>query len=610
VTVQRFQMVSDPVPFEYIFRPRVRAISPSGGRAQDVLTLTGIYFGNEEDRLTVYLGAQNCPVVPGSLQSTGVSLGTAEEERTFQCRIEGSVVGIFDITMFRYSVEAIFEVDPNVGFIDGNDFLFVSTPRISRVAPRQQWSGQQITLYGRNLIPSNLSPMEAGRRLSDRRGGGGKELKDVLEFDVSQMVGVVEVVTRKEGKNSKKEQEWVPCAVDGMYRVIDDIEEIVTCRLSDDSKPGITFVQYSVYGTNDKDEQKIYTLVLSALYFVKYSSPEGSLFLFASAVTMFFVTVLCMVIFYYRNDSVIKASSPVFVIGVGIGCLLACAGIILQMGRPEEDICMARIMIPSVALTVILSNLFVKTWRVWRIFDNKRLKRVVITNWDLIKVIVGLVMVDVVAFTVWFSIDPPDAQPQFGDLVCYSEFRDSFLVAIQGYKFLLLCFGAFLAYGIRNVQVSSFNESRQIAFSIYTVLLVFIFVGIINYNVEDLFFNFFVTSAGELLIIWGLVMSLLVPKVHSIYLVKTNKGVEGTSFGGTTNGTMNTTGGTKGAPRLTSLSSSASLIGDHGSSTAMTMMLQNSSSSTTGGRTVMMRDKSTNSSGTSGGDDDLDSFWS
>jgi len=202
---------------------------------------------------------------------------------------------------------------------------------------------------------------------------------------------------------------------------------------------------------------------------------------------------------------------------VMVGITGAMIGIVLQIGKPTDTRCRVEFIVPSISLTIILANLFVKTWRVWRIFDNKRLKRIQITNWDLFRMLLSLIFIEAILFIIWYSLAAPVPKPFFGDWLCSSPLESLFLVAIKGYKLLLLAFGAFLGYNIRNVQIAQFNESRHIAFSIYNILFILIIVEVITFNTSSLKVDFIVSSGGTLFIVWGIISTLFAPKLYVVY---------------------------------------------------------------------------------------------
>jgi meiotically up-regulated gene 157 (Mug157) protein len=76
---------------------------------------------------------------------------------------------------------------------------------------------------------------------------------------------------------------------------------------------------------------------------------------------MFVAVIASSIIWFKRDDVTIRASSPAFLVGVAIGIVSDLIGIIIQEGRPTDSACKARFIIPSMSLTIILANLFVKT---------------------------------------------------------------------------------------------------------------------------------------------------------------------------------------------------------------------------------------------------------
>jgi len=217
---------------------------------------------------------------------------------------------------------------------------------------------------------------------------------------------------------------------------------------------------------------------------------------------------------------VVKAASPLFCQLVLFGIFFDLIGILLQYNRPTDSLCLARVWVPSLAFTIFLSNLFVKTWRIWRIFDNKRMKRVVITNVHLLTMFGWFLSLDTTILLIWTLIDPVKPDIAFGNpsaWICNSPLLPTFELALHGYKFLLLVFGAFLAFQIRNIQVSQFNESRHIAFSIYNVLIVLTLVLIVSNSLTNQRSIFIINSMGELIIVWGILATLFGPKLYVLY---------------------------------------------------------------------------------------------
>jgi hypothetical protein len=106
---------------------------------------------------------------------------------------------------------------------------------------------------------------------------------------------------------------------------------------------------------------------------------------------------LCMAfgawVWRYRFHGVVNASSPVFMLQMALGCLLQILSIIPM--TIEEDwissqalldrACMAIPWLYISGFILVYAPLLVKTWRIYKLFNNTKMIRMRITNWDLIK---------------------------------------------------------------------------------------------------------------------------------------------------------------------------------------------------------------------------------
>jgi len=185
----------------------------------------------------------------------------------------------------------------------------------------------------------------------------------------------------------------------------------------------------------------------------------------------------------------------------------------VQIGIPTESNCMVREVIPSMSLSLILANISVKTWRIWKIFDNKALKRVQIKDTQLVSMTLSLLAFEAIIFIAWFVKSPPLPYVNFGDWTCNSPLGKNFELALSGYKILLIIANAFLAYSVRSVKLNQFNESLHIAFNIYFILTVFVLVTILELNMNKLRPTFIIGSFGTILIALCLLAVLFVPKL-------------------------------------------------------------------------------------------------
>ncbi|EDV25868.1 uncharacterized protein TRIADDRAFT_55386 [Trichoplax adhaerens] len=118
-----------------------------------------------------------------------------------------------------------------------------------------------------------------------------------------------------------------------------------------------------------------------------------------------------------------------------------------------------------------------------------------IKDWHLITTVANLLVVDIVIFIVWTSVDElqgtistittiddpndPDIRIQTDLHYCTCRYFPVWLGIVCGYKFLLLIFGSFLAFETRRVNMKVLNDAKFIGFSIYNVS-VFCLLGVLS----------------------------------------------------------------------------------------------------------------------------------
>lgn len=112
---------------------------------------------------------------------------------------------------------------------------------------------------------------------------------------------------------------------------------------------------------------------------------------------------LCGFLWKWRNNKVIKASSPVFCFLILVGCILGYTSVILIMNRS----CVAAPVVGHLAFYVVFSALFVKTYRIASIFNTDKFDVVSIRDARLMVYVAVGFFLNVVYLITWMLIDPP-----------------------------------------------------------------------------------------------------------------------------------------------------------------------------------------------------------
>lgn len=195
----------------------------------------------------------------------------------------------------------------------------------------------------------------------------------------------------------------------------------------------------------------------------------------------------------HSNHRFIKLSSPrmnnVIVVGA---ILIYIAGILLGIDGNfvSSDVeailrCRFSTWVACFGFTLGFGGMFLKTWRVHKIFLN-RTKKMVISDYQLFAMLGLFISIDLLILMVWEIIDPLYASKYYSEREEYSSSTDTqykpyyidctsahpsvWLSVIYAYKGLMLAFGAFMAWETRNVTFAALNDSRHIGISVYNVV--------------------------------------------------------------------------------------------------------------------------------------------
>ncbi|XP_072030305.1 gamma-aminobutyric acid type B receptor subunit 2-like [Amphiura filiformis] len=177
--------------------------------------------------------------------------------------------------------------------------------------------------------------------------------------------------------------------------------------------------------------------------------------------------------------------------------------------------------------------MFSKTWRVYRVAALKTPKRRVITDNHLFIMVFVFFCIDVSVLTLWQLIDPLhieaiDLYERETEILnqqiipyieqCTSNKMIYWLVALYGYKGLLLIFGTFLAWETRKVTISALNDSKLIGICVYnTVVLCIVGVSVSFLISNDTAALYIFTSCIIIFCATLTLAVLFVPKVVSVY---------------------------------------------------------------------------------------------
>ncbi|KAJ3097252.1 hypothetical protein HDU97_005051 [Phlyctochytrium planicorne] len=229
------------------------------------------------------------------------------------------------------------------------------------------------------------------------------------------------------------------------------------------------------------------TIDLGPPIFVNYNDPLGLAFEIIAGVMAALALALFVIIIIYRKHKLLTSSSPIFMLIMVVGTLVAHGAIYAYTGEPSKTSCILQPWLVVMAFSITVAALVTKNWRIYRIFRNKFMVKMNMKDEELAKTCAALIGVNIVLMIVWTAVDPPQKAlillPTSQFYSCKSNnstFGWGIIGGLLAYNVLLLAAGVFLAYSTRNVK-GPFNESQYIGYTIYTMVLLNIILLPLSY---------------------------------------------------------------------------------------------------------------------------------
>ncbi len=183
---------------------------------------------------------------------------------------------------------------------------------------------------------------------------------------------------------------------------------------------------------------------------------------------------------FYKHRA-IKASSREVSAILLAGLALCYIMPFLFIANASPAVCTIRRFGVGLSFTVCFSALLIKTNRIYRIFNQKKLdpsKPPQFTSpLSQVLMTLALITVQVVAVVIWTSVDHPSAEIEYVDTQ-FSEKRCNaspylFIAVSLGYSFVILILSTYNAFLARKVP-ENFNEARYINATLYALCIIWL----------------------------------------------------------------------------------------------------------------------------------------
>jgi hypothetical protein len=272
-----------------------------------------------------------------------------------------------------------------------------------------------------------------------------------------------------------------------------------------------------------------------------------------TALAVLFSLAMGILTFIYRDRKAIIASSPFFLYIMLTGSVLLYAGIFTWTLTSTSEHCMTHWWLLGLGFILMFGGLLVKVWRISRIFNDKDLSVIRISNSELLIVVGIAIGIELVLLILWTAISPSKAlvlptdplRPSLNYMTCSFGKTSTVILAIMAaYKGAIIIAGVWLSISTWKIKYSIYNESRSIAFSMYNLFFFLVLAIIVQLVIDDPSQRKAQFIVRSCLILLGTIIPIAViflPKfTRTVHLNTDNIGVNSSSSkqrsaGGTTN---------------------------------------------------------------------------
>uniref|UniRef100_A0A8C9DDH1 G protein-coupled receptor 156 n=1 Tax=Prolemur simus TaxID=1328070 RepID=A0A8C9DDH1_PROSS len=195
-----------------------------------------------------------------------------------------------------------------------------------------------------------------------------------------------------------------------------------------------------------------------------------------------------------RKNRIVKMSSPNLNIVTLLGSCLTYSSAYLfgiqdvSVGSSVETLIQTRLSMLCIGTSLVFGPILGKTWRLYKVFTQRVPdKRVIIKDLQLLGLVAGLVMADVVLLVTWVLTDPIQCLQILsvsmtvtgrdvscsltGTQFCASWYSDVWIALVWSCKGLLLLYGAYLAGLTDHVSSPPVNQSLTIMVGVNLLVL-------------------------------------------------------------------------------------------------------------------------------------------
>jgi hypothetical protein len=227
-----------------------------------------------------------------------------------------------------------------------------------------------------------------------------------------------------------------------------------------------------------------------------------------------------------RARPAFKAATVEFCVGIDFGLILiSCAGFAFAtepLGNAAGFICKSRVWLLALGYFIPFTLLFAKTYRLYRIFNNQKIKGQVLTTSTLAVFVLLIWLILLIFLSIWTIFDPPLPMTEInaGLSTPFVENVVNPLCSINSWTIissfsamLVVTLGcAVLAYRTRRLP-SKYKEANQIFFCVFFLLVYSILIMPVNFLTTDINALALIRGVGCQFAALTIAVGLMGPKV-------------------------------------------------------------------------------------------------
>ncbi|KAF9318440.1 hypothetical protein BG006_003193, partial [Podila minutissima] len=257
-----------------------------------------------------------------------------------------------------------------------------------------------------------------------------------------------------------------------------------------------------------------------------FGSPFGITMIVLTTILQFFIVFTIIIVLWNRENIIIKSASPLFCVLELLGILVTLCWIYLRVDAPGDAVCRLGLMPIIIGLTINLSALVVKNYRIYRIFNSASVINHAVSNMYLLRVVSFPVIITLFLSLLHVFIhylEPKLISTSNSQvwMICSSDQVQFLWTIVIGLTPILLnVFGIYLAFKTRNVT-RLWNEARAIAATIYLVCFFIAIIIIVQVFPTSAYpITYYVTMIAVYVACLLEYLILFYPKLRNLFLQK------------------------------------------------------------------------------------------